>query len=651
MIRKPLLFIFSLFTILSCSTSSSGDEEYQLQTEYLNSFPSILPDYLLDQGAWFGLAFLEKELGLQTLVLSDSFGYNLEEPILRLQCFNNGKLFQNEIEQQFLPGKLVQKSQNKKQSIQLETIFANSQMALIAYTISNTNNQAIEVEMRWQLPQKFDFDEKSTFSCSLPKSQMEIQFEEFIQQSNGKFSSKYVIPGFASIRKYIVLKHSLSPEDRPTKINFKEANTIFRNHTQRWFAYLQPYQGLSLEKQLLAAKCIQTLLNNWRSPYGEFKYSGVYPSYYQNYFNGNWAWDSWKHAVALASFTPEVAKDQIRLMFSFQNENGMIPDVVYCDTTLDQHNWRNTKPPLASWAVYQVFKQTNDTAFVKEMLPKLIKYHTWWYTFRDFDKNNICEFGSTDGTQIAASWESGMDNAVRFDSTRMLKDPYSSHWSMNQENIDLNAYLYAEKKYLIEFSKLFVSSQPNESQEFLQVLEREMPPIKNRLANYFHDEESNYFYDYNFDKKQHVKVRGPEAWATLWAEIADTNQALGVVQSILDTNLFNTFCPFPTLDASHPGFNPENGYWRGPVWLDQAYFALEGMRKYGFIAEANRMQEKLLQNAEGLMEAGKAIRENYDPRNGKGLNAKHFSWSAAHLLLLLQEEVKLLESSDSSQLK
>ena len=59
----------------------------------------------------------------------------------------------------------------------------------------------------------------------------------------------------------------------------------------------------------------------------------------------------------------------------------------------------------------------------------------------------------------------------------------------------------------------------------------------------------------------------------------------------------------------------------------------------GYIEEANSMREKLYKNAAGLMDANVSIRENYDPRTGEGLNAHHFSWSAGHLLLLLNEEV------------
>lgn len=40
---------------------------------------------------------------------------------------------------------------------------------------------------------------------------------------------------------------------------------------------------------------------------------------------------------------------------------------------------------------------------------------------------------------------------------------------------------------------------------------------------------------------------------------------------------------------------------------------------------------------EGLNKAGVSIRENYHPFSVEGLNAEHFSWSAAHLILLITE--------------
>lgn len=74
---------------------------------------------------------------------------------------------------------------------------------------------------------------------------------------------------------------------------------------------------------------------------------------------------------------------------------------------------------------------------------------------RDHDGDGLCEFGSTDGSLIAAKWESGMDNAIRFDDSKILKNSEGA-FSLNQESVDLNAYLYAEKEYLSKLAWYWV---------------------------------------------------------------------------------------------------------------------------------------------------------------------------------------------------
>jgi putative isomerase len=106
---------------------------------------------------------------------------------------------------------------------------------------------------------------------------------------------------------------------------------------------------------------------------------------------------------------------------------------------------------------------------------------------------------------------------------------------------------------------------------------------------------------------------------------------------MLDTTKFATYIPFPTLTADHPDFKPNHGYWRGPVWLDQAYFAIEGLRNYGYDDEALQFSKNLFDRLEGLKNADDPIRENYHPHIGEGMESKHFSWSAAHLMMLLTE--------------
>jgi putative isomerase len=45
-----------------------------------------------------------------------------------------------------------------------------------------------------------------------------------------------------------------------------------------------------------------------------------------------------------------------------------------------------------------------------------------------------------------------------------------------------------------------------------------------------------------------------------------------------------------------------------------------------------------LEEAEGVLGKGKSIRENYHPKTVEGLNVQNFSWSAAHIIMLLMKD-------------
>lgn len=376
------------------------------------------------------------------------------------------------------------------------------------------------------------------------------------------------------------------------------------------------------------AKAQLTLQNNWRIPAGEIEHEGLFPSYHYRWFNGFWSWDSWKHAVGLSYYNLPLAKEQIKLMFKFQNDDGFVADCVYRDTTIEAHNYRDTKPPLSAWAVAKIYEKDKDIEFVKYMYPKLKKYHYWWYNKRDHDQDGICEYGSTDGSLIAAKWESGMDNAIRFDNSKILQNSEGAY-SLDQESIDLNAYLYAEKLFL---SELAIALDNEDSKTYLQ----EAETLKQIIQTQFYDEEDGWFYDTNLEGNLFIKGEGSEGWTALWANAATKAQAEQVKNRMMNPKKFFTKVPFQTMSADHEKFDPLKGYWRGPNWLDQAYFGIKGLRNYGYIEDADKATIQILKGANGILEKGIAIRENYHPLTGKGLHAHNFSWSAAHIIMMLQ---------------
>jgi len=554
----------------------------------------------------------------------------------------------------YYPGFLNQKLHVDSLTIELNLRYISNQTALIQVNILNESSMERQLRIGWTGNLFFDGaimktnQEKIVIELGGNESTLNLRFS---QKLNSKIDVGLNYKYYKALaEKIIILEPAKSisicmtqsfyanlNEQRSEEILLTEAldnpDKYINENNIRWNGYLkdifkkQNKWNKDSSYRDIAVKSLLTLINNWKSPIGSLQHDGIVPSYNIGYFNGFWAWDSWKHAAALTSFAPELAKNQIRAMFDYQDKFGMIADCIYSDST--ENNWRDTKPPLSAWAVWKVFQSTYDKEFLKELYPKLVKYHEWWYAYRDHDQNGLCEYGSTDGTMIAAKWESGMDNAVRFDDAEMLQNNEYG-WSLNQESVDLNSYLYAEKIYLASIAK----ELGNES--YKVKFEDDAKELKIAIQKFMFDEESGFFYDINLLNKDFIKVQSPEGWIPLWTRVAIEEQAKLVKKVMTDTSTFATFIPFPTVSKSHPEFS--EGYWRGPVWLDQAYFAIKGLEKYGYEEEADKFTRQIFDHAEGLKNSDLPIRENYNPINGKGLRVNHFSWSAAHLLMLLLDE-------------
>ena len=395
------------------------------------------------------------------------------------------------------------------------------------------------------------------------------------------------------------------------------------SNSKRWEGYLNATlrDDMPDDYDRIAVKAMTTLASNHRAARGGLLHDGIIPSHAVGYFVGLWAWDSWRFCAGAANFDPELAKNNIRAMFDYQLPDGMVIDCIYTDPA--ENNARDSKPPLVCWAVDKIYEATGDKDFLAEMYPQLMAYHKWWYAKRDHDGNGMCEYGSTDGTLEAAAWESGMDNAIRFDDVKMLaNDGYTDAWSMDQESVDLNAYLAQECRLLKKFADILGEKL-------------DAPDYSDKVADYFYDKDRKFFFDRKLSDRSSAGDPGCEAYTMLWTGLATPEQVKEMMPTLQDTTKFSTYIPFPTVAADNPKYNPR-GYWRGPIWLDQTYFAISGLRNYGYDELADAYTRQVFDRLDGLKE-GAPIHENYDTHTGARLKAPHFSWSASHLIMLYKE--------------
>lgn len=649
--KRHLFILIAILFLIQTSFAERDSYPNLLDTRnIITDVKDVKRSFFSDLGAWHAFALPERKEdfgGFIGPLIMDLNGRWLSSSLAKLEISEDGKLLDvanAKVSASYYPGLLKQTIDISQIEIVQKLIFLSNREALVETRIKNLSakKRILEISFAGEL-----LLEKTSFGNDANKIIVNFDDDEkrFVIDFNSRKPLDIKINGRSYRATYPRIKlkprktlslvqsqqYYLEKKEFPTKLKKNRFAKELRKNEKRWNGYIKSYfsnaPNLSEEKKRLAVKAIVTLNTNWRSAAKDLLHDGTFPSSSYQGFYGFWSWDSWKHAVALSYFHPQLAKSNILSMFDYQDEFGMVADCIYTDKK--ENNWRDTKPPLSAWAVWKVYEQTGDKAFANKMFSKLVKYHYWWYQNRDNNKNGLCEYGSTDGTRLAAGWESGMDNAVRFDNAKMIKT-HDKAWSFDQESVDLNAYLYAEKLYLAKLARAL--NKKTEANQFKD----EAKILKQKINQTFFSNKKGFYYDFQTTSNKLITIEGTEGWIPLWAEISSNEQATAVAKIMTDEKKFNTKIPLPTFTADHPKFNPLKGYWRGPVWLDQFYFGIDGLKKYGFEKEAETLTNKLWQNADGLL-TDKEIRENYHPITGEGLNAKNFSWSAAHILLLLNE--------------
>lgn len=635
-------FTFLLCFLLLAAGLASCTSEAQSTQQRRYAFNNILdiaytPDTLhrchgwfTDAGSWMGFTLPEKEQWI------NGFCGPFSLDMFRRQWMAQSAVtvgFAKEPQGLFVPdstcyypGELYMSARSAKGSITQRLNFADASTALLRIETDKAEKLLL-TGSRWADDVSVTVEQSSviarhpsgesvtiTFTPDVMLTETEHNYTALISAS--KRTVNVAISFFASEKEMTVGLQNL-----PALLNNPE-NALQAN-AERWEGYLSKALRTDMKPEYdrIAVKAVTTLISNWRTHRGGLLHEGIVPSHAVDYFVGFWAWDSWRFSAGTAKFDPELAKNNIRAMFDYQQPDGMIIDCIYTDPA--ENNARDSKPPLVCWAVDEIFTQTGDTAFVAEMYPQLLSYYNWWYRKRDHNRNGMCEYGSTDGTLEAAAWESGMDNAIRFDNATMLKNEGADDaWSMDQESVDLNAYLALECRLLKKFAGLLNTSFSG-------------PDYTNRVADYFFDKRINFFCDRRLKDGSFIEEPGCEAYTPLWTQIATQAQVDSMLPMLRDTAKFSTYIPFPTIAADNPKYDPR-GYWRGPIWLDQTYFAIRGLRNYGYGKLADEYTLQVFDRLSGLKE-GAPIHENYGTHNGECLKAPHFSWSSSHLLMMYEE--------------
>jgi len=416
---------------------------------------------LLDLGAWHGFLLPADKAAYGTftgpMIIAQEYSLFIAEQLEKMMIsdlssnvdleFSNAK---HVIKSK--PGLLIQRYEFEEFTVELSLRFVSNRSALVKTHIKNKSEKAKKIKVVWQGELLKQLSEKQTIEQAFPEFNAQVSLNnEAIVFSFGEVrstwnvmtsdTSEYRIA--RSVKSSTIIKNSRYTSNSEFVLEANADTSIYTSHSylhninevvkekklikqilakpevyldsskQRWQRYLKnALTGVdaNANQEKIIVKSIETLIGNWRSAAGSILHDSVTPSVTARWFNGVWAWDSWKHAYALASVNPDLAKNNIRAMFDYQvqkndpvrpQDHGMVIDAIFYNKEKvrggDGGNWneRNTKPPLASWAVWQIYSITKDVTFIEEMYPKLRAYHQWWYRNRDHNRNGLVEYGAT----------------------------------------------------------------------------------------------------------------------------------------------------------------------------------------------------------------------------------------------------------------
>jgi putative isomerase len=149
--------------------------------------------------------------------------------------------------------------------------------------------------------------------------------------------------------------------------------------------------------------------------------------------------------------------------------------------------------------------------------------------------------------------------------------------------------------------------------------------------------ESELFFDAVFDSHEPVRIVTPACFLPVWAGVMPDEARLArmIDNVLLAPDHLGGDVPFPVVGRSEERYD-NDGWWRGPVWMNIAHLMLETLRRTGRLQERRDAMRRLL----AVVERNVDPRELYDSRSGNGLGAHELGWTASVAMVWIDELAK-----------
>jgi glycogen debranching enzyme len=385
-----------------------------------------------------------------------------------------------------------------------------------------------------------------------------------------------------------------------------------------------------------------------------------------------WNWDSAFAAIGWAYVDPRRAARELETLMRGQWDDGLVPHILFSADAVNYEpgpkQWGTenvagspadvktssiTQPPVAATAARRVLEISGGDAEVERSLralvPKLERWHAWFATTRDPTGEGLCT--------IVHPWESGMDNAPRWDAAMRRIEPGQVEYKRVDDSIvdasqrptrfDYDRYMFLVK----ERARLKFAPPKPDAVSFL-VTDVAMASIlcraeedlawlagmlgietsgaqtrRGRLAAGLNgpcfDRARGRYRDVDVRAGEPLEVDHVAYFMPLYANVVPNEAVPAMVARLQDPAGYGAAWPVPTVPPSDPVFEARR-YWRGPTWINVNWLLIEGLTRAGAADAAKKLAERTIE----LVERS-GFYEYFDPLTGEGLGADGFAWTAA----------------------
>ncbi len=358
-------------------------------------------------------------------------------------------------------------------------------------------------------------------------------------------------------------------------------------------------------------------------------------------------WDSFFSALLANLGDPEMGRQTVRTMLSYQRTNGMVPNYAHTSHLIDSKDdgisEDRSDPPVGSMCVWKMHLRWPDVEFLREIYPKLAAWNAWWLRERNAKKDGLLQWGSSTGTLRGAQWETGWDDTPHFEGVHGVKMVGSV---MNVYAVDLCSLWSMDAHYLSLIAAEIgmhqeAAAHHNDSVEMNQ-------RINARLWNESLGIYCSRFWDHDDGTPGEFLTRlTPANFYPLICGAPNRLRADRVLSVMLDPEQFWGEWVLPTVSRKDPYFLRQT-YWHGTIWAPVNYLVFQGVKRYASSEVQAAFAQKSVRLFMDNWLAEGSCAENYLSIDGGVGGDPNYTWGA--LLCLIGIE-SIVDISDAGVVK